>query len=39
MAWPDAIRLSFDNDKFLKFQLLDADNKDSVMFTSKHFIE
>ncbi len=39
MSWPDVIRLSFDADRYLQFRLQDADNKDNVLFTSKHFLE
>ena len=39
MSWPDTIRLSFDNDRYLQFQLLDAENKDIVMFASKHSLD
>lgn len=39
MSWPDTLRISFDSDRYLQFQMLDADNKDAVLFTSKHFLE
>jgi hypothetical protein len=39
MAWPDTVKLSFDNERHLLFQLLDSSDKDSIIFSSKHLVE